>query len=334
MPLLSFAESKDRYETWLKAQLGSDFVAADLAEKNRLMRQSAFVFLRGTYWRWAECVRERFPDEETRTPVVLSVGDIHLENFGTWRDVDGRLVWGINDFDEAAEMPYVEDLVRLATSAALAADEAKPDADMCDAILDGYRKGLKAPNPIGLDRDWAWLRDKVIVPDETRHKFWKKIDARKAEQAPARFRDALDGAMPATGLAFDTARRIAGTGSLGRPRWIGVMEWQGAPIVREAKAVLPSAWLLNTGKPTGTIQCGAIAGGRFRSPDPWMKVDEGIATRRLSPNNRKIEAATADFRLHGLRMLTAMGFELANVHAGTDGAASAITADLTARKTN
>ena len=53
-------------------------------------------------------------------PSVLAVGDIHIENFGTWRDEEGRLVWGVNDFDEAAEMPYVLDLVRLATSAALA----------------------------------------------------------------------------------------------------------------------------------------------------------------------------------------------------------------------
>ena len=51
---------------------------------------------------------------------VLAVGDIHLENFGTWRDADGRLVWGVNDFDEAAEMPYVLDLIRLATSALVA----------------------------------------------------------------------------------------------------------------------------------------------------------------------------------------------------------------------
>ena len=55
-------------------------------------------------------------------PRVLSVGDLHLENFGTWRDADGRLAWGVNDFDEAAVMPYVLDLVRLATSIQLAPD--------------------------------------------------------------------------------------------------------------------------------------------------------------------------------------------------------------------
>ena len=48
---------------------------------------------------------------------MLAVGDIHIENFGTWRDNDGRLIWGVNDFDEAAEMPYALDLVRLTTSA-------------------------------------------------------------------------------------------------------------------------------------------------------------------------------------------------------------------------
>jgi hypothetical protein len=46
-------------------------------------------------------------------PKVLAVGDIHLENFGTWRDADGRLVWGVNDYDEAADMPYTLDLLRL-----------------------------------------------------------------------------------------------------------------------------------------------------------------------------------------------------------------------------
>jgi uncharacterized protein (DUF2252 family) len=39
-----------------------------------------------------------------KAPKVLAVGDLHVENFGTWRDVEGRLVWGINDFDEAAAL--------------------------------------------------------------------------------------------------------------------------------------------------------------------------------------------------------------------------------------
>ena len=230
-------------------------------------------------------------------------------------------------------MPYVEDLTRLATSAALVAESRQLDlANLCDPILAGYLEGLKAPKPIGLDRDWAWLREKVVVPEQNRQKFWKKIDARKPEPAPGRFHNALQGEMPERGLSFDTARRVAGTGSLGRPRWIGVADWQGAPIVREAKALLPSAWSLAHGERTTNILTGEIARGRYRSPDPWMKVTDGIVTRRLSPNNRKIEAETSDFRLHSTKMLKAMGIELANVHCGTDGVAAAITNDLSTRK--
>ena len=332
MSLLSFVQSKERYESWLQSELGSDFVAADLAEKNRIMRESAFVFLRGTYWRWAEMAREAFPDHAS-APAVLAVGDIHLENFGTWRDADGRLVWGVNDFDEAARMPYVEDLVRLATSAALATDARKPDiADACDAVLAGYGKALQASNPVVLDRDWAWLREKVVVSEESRQKFWKKIDARKSEPAPPHFHAALQAAMPQPDLKFDTARRVAGTGSLGRPRWIGVAEWRGAPIVREAKTLLPSAWTLAHDEPATTILTGEIASGRYRSPDPWMKVGDKIATRRLSPNNRKIEAASSDFRLQEHKMLSVMGYELANVHAGTGDPTAAIEKDLATRK--
>ena len=56
-------------------------------------------------------------------PQVLGVGDLHVENFGTWRDAESRLVWGINDFDEACCLPYTQDLVRLAASARFAIQE-------------------------------------------------------------------------------------------------------------------------------------------------------------------------------------------------------------------
>ena len=57
--------------------------------------------------------------------VLLAVGDLHVENFGVWRDSRQRLVWGVNDFDDACELPFTSDLVRLATSAMLAASAAK-----------------------------------------------------------------------------------------------------------------------------------------------------------------------------------------------------------------
>jgi hypothetical protein len=86
------------YERWLAAQLDGDIVADDLGKKQKKMRDSAFAFLRATYWRWAETILDVCPDL-ANAPAVLAVGDIHLENFGTWRDAEGRLIWGVNDYD-------------------------------------------------------------------------------------------------------------------------------------------------------------------------------------------------------------------------------------------
>lgn len=330
--MMDFASSKTNYERWLAGLLGSDLVAADLAAKADAMRESAFVFLRGTYWRWAELAPEWFP-ELMASPAVLAVGDIHLENFGTWRDADGRLAWGVNDFDEAAEMPYCLDLVRLAASALLGGDDRKnASRTIAEAIIEGYRKGLATPSAIVLERDWPWLRQAVIVPEDRREKFWKKLDALVEEPAPDRFRKALAAAMPEKGLSFRTSRRVAGTGSLGRPRWVGVADWRGGVVVRESKALVASAWSLARGRGDAAILSGEIAGGRYRVPDPWYRVADAIVTRRLSPNNRKIEADKRGAFLLEADMHALMGQELANVHLGTGkaGSAAQITAHLAA----
>jgi len=88
-----------------------------------------------------------------------------------------------------------------------------------------------------------------------------------------------------------------------------------------------------------------IATGRYRAPDPWYRVADGIAVRRLSPNNRKIGAdKTIDPEgesggegrlgrnvLLDRRMLEAMGRELAAIHLGTGDVGSAVENDLSAR---
>src|SRR5262245_2768920 len=91
------------YETWLRGLV--DLVAADLRTKHERMRDDPSSFLRATYYRWLQ----RWPDtcpRLDRAPRVLAIGDLHVENFGTWRDRDGRLVWGVNDFDDAGRAPY------------------------------------------------------------------------------------------------------------------------------------------------------------------------------------------------------------------------------------
>ncbi|ARQ08395.1 hypothetical protein NXC12_CH00299 [Rhizobium etli] len=158
------------------------------------MRSSAFVFLRATYWRWCETILDICQDL-AGAPEVLAIGDTHLENFGTWRDVEGRLVWGVNDFDDAAVMPYALDLVRLAASAILARGDSGPSVRMIgELILTGYRRGLENPLPVILERDYKWLRQALVLPNAERREFGR--NTRRCVPARNWFLPPISGRLP------------------------------------------------------------------------------------------------------------------------------------------
>ncbi|MCW5745244.1 MAG: DUF2252 family protein [Alphaproteobacteria bacterium] len=333
--MTAIARSTQAYEDWLRDQLPDAVVAADLKRKHKKMAKNAVAFLRATYWRWAETVLDVCPELAGALP-VLAVGDIHLENFGTWRDADGRLVWGVNDYDEAAEMPFVLDLVRLASSALLARRAGDIAADeICRRLAAGYLDGLTAPRPLVLDRDHKWLRARVIVPERARSAFWDDLGDKKKmkddTEPPPRFVAALRAAFPEPPATMSIARRVAGCGSLGRLRLAAVALWRGAPLVREAKALTASAWSRPAGRAVGGILCHTIATGRFRAPDPWTRLHGDVMVRRLSPNNRKIELKDNRATLLRGRMLQAMGHDLAAIHLGAADRREALLADLRQR---
>nr|MDP9120617.1 DUF2252 domain-containing protein [Acidobacteriota bacterium] len=91
---MSIQEATQQYEAWLAGQI--TLIQTDLERKHEAMREDLFPFLRATYYRWAQLFPEVCKDL-AGAPEVLAVGDLHVENFGTWRDHEGRLVWGIND---------------------------------------------------------------------------------------------------------------------------------------------------------------------------------------------------------------------------------------------
>src|SRR5262249_27042331 len=150
---------------------------------------------------------------------------------------------------------------------------------------------------------------------------------------PKRFRRALQAAMPERDTPIvKFSHRQAGTGSLGRPRWVGVAEWRGGWTLREAKALVPSGWVRATGRTSGRrgrqLRVGEIAAGRYRAPDPWYHADNRLVVRRLSPNTRKLDIDDETAKLLNPRMLRAMGYELANIHLGTGDHRRAISRDL------
>ena len=93
---------------------------------------------------------------------MLAVGDLHVESLGTWRDLEGRLCWGVDDFDEAFNLPYTNDLVRLAAGAKMVIDDEQlviKFKDACRAILDGYRTTLREGGGPS-----SWARRRPILP--------------------------------------------------------------------------------------------------------------------------------------------------------------------------
>ena len=231
------------YERWLKKHVA--VVETDLQLKHKEMTTSLFAFLRATFYRWASLWPEVCADL-TKTPRVLAVGDLHVENFGTWRDAEGRLVWGVNDFDEVARMPYAVDLTRLVTSAILAKREnrlAIDPGEAATAVLEGYSEYLEeGGNPFILEERHPNLRAMALGAERDPTRFWSKLIELPSVSPPKAIRRLLKQSLPDDAKDITFSHRIAGVGSLGRPRYVATAFCSGGLAAREAKAWLPSAW--------------------------------------------------------------------------------------------
>jgi len=333
---MNIVKATVRYEDWLRTHTA--IVGSDLRLKHQRMAESVFPFLRATFYRWVQLWPEICP-ELAKAPHILAVGDLHVENFGTWRDVEGRLIWGVNDFDEALHFPYANDLVRLAVSALLAIEEnrlAASPRDACAEILDGYSKSLKQDGqPFVLEEGHKWLR--TIALNELRDPvgFWEKMQnlARVRTDISPSAREALEHLLPHPGLRYKLTRRVAGLGSLGHERFVALAEFHGGWIAREAKMLVPSAIVWAEGR-TGPVDIyyQAILTHAVRCPDPFVQLRGRWVVRRLSPHCSRIELAMLPRNRDESKLLFAMGWETANVHLGSREAVKAIRKHLARQK--
>jgi hypothetical protein len=313
---MNFAKATSKYETWLARHL--TIVLADLKFKHEQMRTAPFPFLRATFYRWAQIWGEVCP-EAAKAPRVLAVGDLHVENFGTWRDIEGRLIWGINDFDEVWRMPYTIDLVRLATSALMAGMSCDPKQAM-DAILGGYTDALAVGGkPFALAEHHPILRSMATARLHEPNTYWEKLHALTTSSSapPAGAVKAIERLLPERGIECRYAHRVAGLGSLGRQRFVALGQWRGGSVAREAKALAPSAvcWA-NEDKGAPPILYQRMLDTAVRCKDPFVRFQKRWIVRRLAPDCSRIELAALPKDRDELRLLRAMGFETANIHLG------------------
>jgi hypothetical protein len=336
--MIDIFEATTRYEAWMGSC--STIVHAHLQDKHRQMRGDLFAFYRATFYRWAQLWPHVCP-ELRHAPRVLAVGDLHVDSFGTWRDVEGRLCWGVDDFDEAYPLPYTNDLVRLAASAKIVIDAEQlvmRFKDACVALLDGYWRTLReGGDPIVLgERDVTLERlgiDAIEAPDD----FWPKLQALPAARQPLRqdVRRTLERTLPDSRLTYKVVRRKAGIGSLGQQRFVAIASWKGGFVAREAKAMVPSAcvWLSQRVRRGQSLYQSALEGA-VRSPDPFQSIIGTWLIRRLSPDANPIEIAGLPRKRDEETLLHAMGTEAANVHLGSRRDIKRVLADLHRRKAN
>ena len=117
-------------------------MAADPAAfraKFRKMAADPFAFYRGSACLFYTDVADLDdPWADERTSRVWIQGDLHAENFGTYMDGNGVLIFDVNDFDEAYLGHFTWDLQRLVASVALLGwRKALCDTDI-DALVATY----------------------------------------------------------------------------------------------------------------------------------------------------------------------------------------------------
>jgi len=100
--------------------------------KFRKMAESPFAFYRGSAALfYADMARDKDPFLNEKTSRVWIQGDLHAENFGTYMNSKGLLIFDVNDYDESYVGPFSWDVKRLCASLALIGyQKALSDADI------------------------------------------------------------------------------------------------------------------------------------------------------------------------------------------------------------
>ncbi|MEP7155679.1 MAG: DUF2252 family protein [Betaproteobacteria bacterium] len=261
-------------ESIIESNLGRD--PERLRMKFAALRTDPFAFFRGTAPLFYETLS--LDRRLLSAPLVLACGDLHLENFASYK-ADNRLVYfDISDFDESCVAPLSLDVVRFLTSVLVAAGPLKIRHEhamkLLGVFLEAYAANIATGKPRWVERSVATgpvksllqglkrRRRRDLILQRTVRKSGKirlKVDGKKtlaltaedrsrAESILARF--AARHEKPAFFAPIDIARRIAGTGSLGLERYVALVRGDGNADGRyliDIKVAAPSALARHVG---------------------------------------------------------------------------------------
>jgi uncharacterized protein (DUF2252 family) len=235
------------------------------------MAESIFRFFRGTCHLFYQDLSEAKP--LSASPTTWTCGDLHLENYGSYK-ADNRLVYfDMNDFDEGILAPAAWEIARMVTSIFVAFEGLEiPEADAIVAakkFLQEYAHILSLGKAFSLDPRTAngivctflttvekrkqkellkkrttSKRKKLLLPEE--HSKLFKLDKDLKEDLMAHV-DEWIGTTKATSFDFkaiDAIFRLAGTGSIGVKRYLFLMKSQNTEdkyLLLDMKQARPSS---------------------------------------------------------------------------------------------
>lgn len=131
-------------------QTESKMIPELLPLRHQRMLASRFAFFRGTAELMEQDLKQQY---QSNLPIVIC-GDAHVNNFGFYASPERKLLFGLNDFDEARIGNWESDLKRLLVSIDLAGSENGLKSDELDQILKlttkTYRHAIKNANKLSL----------------------------------------------------------------------------------------------------------------------------------------------------------------------------------------
>jgi uncharacterized protein (DUF2252 family) len=218
--------------------------------KYQKMTADPFSFFRGS----CHLFHEDWPigAEIDRSPQLFICGDLHLENFGTYKGADRQVYFGINDFDEGMYAPLTRDITRLAVSVFLVSEmlglEKADRSAMVISLLDNYQQTLltgqrqhlkEAQGVVGdllvksADRSRGDLLKKYlgdVNSDELQEKADKILaitDSQKDQILAVYSGWVQQQSKPEFYECLDIKQRLAGLGSLGVDRYLLLVVGKG-----------------------------------------------------------------------------------------------------------
>ncbi len=316
--------------------------------KYQLMKEDSFAFFRGTCHLFYEDWPQQTPMD--KAPLVWICGDLHLQNFGSYKG-DNRLVYfDINDFDEAVLAPATWELARFLTSVLVSARTQslkEPEAiALCLSFLQAHANALAKGKARMVEADTAdgMVKDLLAgVKERPRKDFLDKrcekkigkrrllIDDRRFAAVNAEERSHVEVVMkswasqqqnPGFFEPHDVAHRIAGVGSLGVDRYVLLVEGKGSPdqnYLIDLKEAVPSSLqpYLGVRQPTWSNEAERMVAiqERVQGTSPALLAavvmnHKAYVLRELQPDQDKIDL----INWHGkLRRLEAVVETMGNV---------------------